>query len=517
VKGIPGQAGTSASAQKLGRVFEYGRGIGPWDRSLSPKTEDPRILSARTGNVLGQKRGSTGSKGQREIVNYYYCNSAKKDAQGGIDIRFNQKKTNVGAKQANLTTYPEEKSWPVEKNLNKSHREYSGSKESSGVVPQLKVGSVKKAYLLDDRGGGGLSSKDGPVEVSILTTEMKEDSKLSTRNQPAINNGVQNNSVIHEEKSSSDVLGENTVPSIPVQFGDAIIGADSQSSNPTNPPNARQPSPQTRPTTLGYRTSSALRHPPKPPAPTPKVCMFSEFSGMLASAVTKTMLHQRNPYALLLAQNIDPQHFIPPTQEKFSKPQIHAASKTYLNATTDSLHHPSRPPSAFGQKSLTHKVKSGRSISVKKFNRGDSRPIGADKGLQQGLAASGVGLRHGRIKARESEGLEGNVKDLNNSVEMIDQIGKFEHMVRVRNGSDRRKISGYPAIKFDMFKKQIADREEFMATAGSVKEEQVGKGKVQRENLGIVNGIKTEKENVVVVEKKQGNLLAKTNKQFLHL
>jgi hypothetical protein len=72
-------------------------------------------------------------------------------------------------------------------------------------------------------------------------------------------------------------------------------------------------------------------------------------------------------------------------------------------------------------------------------------------------------------------------------------------------------------MKFDMFKKQMADREEFMATAGSVVTEQAGKGKVQRENRGIVNGIKTEKENIVVVEKKQGILLTKTDRHNLHL
>lgn len=254
VKGNPGQAGTSASAQKLGQVFAYGRGIGPWDRSPSAKNENPRILSARTGDVHEKKRGITGSKGQREIVNYYYCNAVKKDARGGNDIRFNQKKTNVGAKQANLTTFPEEKSCLGEKNLNKSHMENYGTQEKSGVVPNLIVGKMSDPNFFHKRGGGGLSSKDGPDEVSRLTFDIKED---SSRELAKISNGIaiskQSIPVIHEEKSSSDVLGENTVPSIPIQFGDVIIGADSQSSNPTNNPNpypnSKPQSPRTRPTT----------------------------------------------------------------------------------------------------------------------------------------------------------------------------------------------------------------------------------------------------------------------------
>jgi hypothetical protein len=254
VKGNPGQAGTSASAQKLGQVFAYGRGIGPWDRSPSAKNENPRILSARTGDVLEQKRGSTGSKGQREIVNYYYCNAVKKDVRGGNDIRFNQKKTKVGAKQANLTTFPEEKTCLGEKNVNKSHMENYVTKESSGVGPNLIVGKVSDPYFFHMRGDGGLSSKDGPDEVSRLTNDMKEDSSRElARISPGIAISKQSIPVIHEEKSSSDVLGENTVPSIPIQFGDAIIGADSQSSNPTNNPNlcpnSKPQSPRTRPTT----------------------------------------------------------------------------------------------------------------------------------------------------------------------------------------------------------------------------------------------------------------------------
>lgn len=188
-----------------------------------------------------------------------------------------------------------------------------------------------------------------------------------------------------------------------------------------------------------------------------------------------------------------------------------------MNVTTDTVLLGSQKSNRMNQTSIFHEVNGGRSVSLKKFNRKDSASGGTDDGLPQMLAATGVGLRHTKIVARETERLEGNLEELNDSATMVDQIGKFQNMVKCRKDNDQRKITGYPAIKFDMFKKQMADREEFMATAGSVATEQAGKGKVQRENRGIVNGIKTEKENIVVVEKKQGILLAKTDRHNLHL
>jgi hypothetical protein len=244
--------------------------------------------------------------------------------------------------------------------------------------------------------------------------------------------------------------------------------------------------------------------------------MFSEFSGMLASTVTKTMIHQGNPYAVLLAQNIDNTHFIPQTQEKFYRAE-NVLSKNKMSVTIDTVLLGSQKSNRVNQTSIIHGVSNSRSVSVQKFDMKDSASGGGDDGLPQRLAEKGVGLRHTKIVARETERLEGNVVELNDFATMVDQIGKFEHMNKCRKDNDRRKITGYPAIKFDMFQKQIADREEFMATSGSVKTELPGKGKVQRENRGIVNGIKTEKENVGIVEKKQGSLLAKTDKHNLHL